>query len=214
MSRWCGLKVRVDCPECGSAVLVDGPYKKVPCAACGAKVVLTKSWQWIVERAQEERGGESFRSLVLMQAGRDAIGNIYVAFNKDQPPVCPSCDEVLDEVDGDSGVPNGTDGTFHCPSCGSAHPTWPVPGHLKKAGVLQVFLAPREAPQAGGAMPEGSTKPIVFACPNCGANLEIGADSNRVRTCAYCDVDSYLPADLWNRLHPVRRRRAFWLRCK
>lgn len=213
MPRWCALKVRLDCPECGSAILVDGPYKQAPCAACGARVPMADTWSWLVERALEDgAGGKTFRLHTLISAGQGRPGHIFLAVNKGHPPICSRCDEVLDEVDG-GGVPDGKTGDFHCPACGAAHPTWPAPGYLKHAGVRQVFLAPPEdaAPEvAAGPAP----KPVLFACPNCGGSLKIDGATKRVCTCTYCDVDAYLPAELWNQLHPVRRRRAFWLRCE
>lgn len=147
-----------------------------------------------------------------MQAGRGGLGTIYVGLNKDHPPLCSSCDEVLGEVETE--VPDGTDGTFHCPACGASLPTWPAPGYLAQAKVAQVFLAPPEDSQSTAEPAAASLKPILFECPNCGAKLTITGDSRRVSTCEYCDADMFLPAALWNQLHPVRRRRAFWLRCK
>ncbi len=215
MSRWCALKVRVDCPECGSAVLADGPYKKVLCTACGNRVQLTNAWKHLVTNALSVGArGRGFKlGSVEGVDGTEGLGTIFVAMNRGQPPICSACDEVLDEVD--EGVADGTSGEFHCPACGSAHPTWPAPGHLKKARVQQVFMAPPESAQqaAKAKAAQANAKPIMFACPNCGANLKITGDTKRICTCAFCDVDSYLPAELWNQLHPVRRRRAFWLRC-
>ncbi len=203
---WCGLKVRVDCPECGSAVLVDGPYKKVACTACDARISLAGIWKWVVDRALEDgAGGQHFRLSTLLQTGKGGLGAIYVGLNRGHPPVCSTCNEVLDEVDG--GVADGHDGDFHCPACGGAHPTWPAPPYLKQCKATQVFMAPKEDEQSAMLTPVAEAKPVMFACPNCGANLRITGDTKRVST-----VDTYLPAALWNQLHPVRRRRAFWLR--
>ncbi len=214
MPRWCAVKMRVDCPECGSPVLLDGPYKRAACTACGARVSVANVWNWVVERALTDGGrGRHFQLSTLVQAGKNALGNIHVALNKDHPPICASCDAVLDELD--QAVADGTNGTFHCPACGAPHPTWPAPGYLKQAGVIQTFLAPPEDAPASAAITPGTTpKPILFLCPNCGASLKIGTETKRISTCEFCDVDTYLPPALWNQLHPVRRRRAFWLRCK
>lgn len=210
MSRWCAVKVRIDCPECGSPVLVDGPYKKALCQACGSRIAVANIWRWIVERAFDDGAtGNHFNTSTLMQAGR-GVGNIYVGLNHGHPPICPQCDDVLDQVD--TTVPDGTDGMFQCPGCGTSHPTWPAPGYLKQVKIVQVFLAPPEE-QQGNLDSETGGKPVIFGCPNCGANLKIGSETRRISTCEYCEVDMYLPADLWNRLHPIRRRRAFWMRC-
>ncbi len=210
MANWVAVKLRIDCPECGSAIQVDGPYRHALCTACGETVKVASLWQGIAKRARQEGGtGTRFRLFTFLEAGADALGHIYVALNKGRPPICSSCDEVLDEVE--EGVADGFEGSFHCPACGVAHPTWPAPPFLRDAKVRQVFMAPPEEEQQQSAS-GGSTKPILFACPNCGGKLSINTESPRVCTCEFCDVDSYLPADLWNRLHPVRRRRAFWLR--
>lgn len=213
MPRWCALKIRLDCPECGSVVLGDGPYKKLPCAACGASVTLTSAWKRLVASALSDGGrGGSFRlGTVTDIEGAEGLGSIYLAMSTGHPPVCSECQEVLDEVDTD--VDDGRAGNFHCHACGAAHPTWPAPGHLAKAGVLQVFMAPpMGARQPAAASAE--VKPVLFSCSNCGGKLEITEESRRITTCSYCDVDLYLPPEIWHRMHPVRRRRAFWLRCR
>ena len=210
MPRWCALKVRIDCPECGSAILADGPYKKLVCTACDNRVQLTGAWKHLVSNALGVRGKGFKLGSISGVDGTEGLGPIYVSMSQGQPPICSSCDEVLDEVDE---IADGTTGEFHCPSCAAAHPTWPAPGFLKKLRVLQVFMAPPESAQYAAKPSQSEAKPIMFECPNCSAALKITEANKRISSCAYCDVDSYLPAELWHRLHPVKRRRAFWLRC-
>ncbi|MEM9691803.1 MAG: hypothetical protein AAGA56_04620 [Myxococcota bacterium] len=207
MTKWCALKVRLDCPECGSTVFVDGPYKKVVCHACGSDVRLTTIWKSLVRNALDD-GGRGKMELAVQVS---EVGPIYLARQRDQPPPCSYCGAEMSVSEED--VATGTNGEVVCPSCGGSHPTWPAPGFLKKAGVQQVFLAP---PPQARRKPEADTPPpapVCFGCLNCGANLKIGVDDKRIVTCAYCQSDNYLPHEVWNRLHPVRRRRAFWLRC-
>ena len=213
--RWCALKVRVDCPECGSALFIDGPYKRVHCSACGASTSVSNLWPTLVERCVERgAGGRHFRATSFVWAGNH-VPHILYASNKGHPPLCTQCDEVLHEAEQ---VADGTEGDFACTACGTLHPTWPAPPYLSQSTlpggvhVRQVFMAPPEddASESPPA-PEGA-KPIRFGCPNCGASLKIDTDTPRVLTCEYCEADSYLPPEVWNRFHPVRKRRAFWMR--
>jgi DNA-directed RNA polymerase subunit RPC12/RpoP len=55
-------------------------------------------------------------------------------------------------------------------------------------------------------------RPVLFSCARCGANLEVTADTKRILTCSYCDSDLFLPDALWRALHPVQKRRPFWVR--
>jgi predicted RNA-binding Zn-ribbon protein involved in translation (DUF1610 family) len=213
--RWCALKVRIDCPECGSALFVDGPYKNVLCSACGARTSVTNLWPTLLENCLERgAGGQHFRASSFVWAGNN-VPHILYAANKGHPPLCERCDRVLDEAEH---IADGTDGNFFCPACGSPHATWPAPGYLSQkklsGGVraTQVFMAPPEAAQGQPSPASADARPVIFGCPNCGANLRITGDSPRVLTCAHCDADAYLPPEVWNRLHPVRKRRAFWLR--
>jgi hypothetical protein len=210
MARWCALKVRIDCPECGTPILVDGPYKRARCEGCHSGAPMANLWSRLVARALEDGArGRGFRTSSFIFAG-NAVPQIFYAANRDQVPLCSACDEPVPAADS---VATGTDGLFHCTSCGVAHPTWPAPGYLKSAKVEQVFMAPPEGQDVRQGPSSADVRPIAFSCVNCGAPSRISSETPRVLSCDYCEVDNYLPADIWNRLHPVRKRRAFWMRC-
>lgn len=213
--RWCALKVRVDCPECGSALFVDGPYKKALCTACGTRTAVTNLWPTLLDRTMERgSGGPHFRQLTFVWAG-NLIPQIWYGANKGSPPICSTCDQV---IEGAEQIADGTEGTLFCPGCGTEHATWPAPGYLSQKRLpggkraKQVFLAPPEEQQGTPSPTPADVKPILFGCLNCGANLRITGDTPRVLTCEFCQTDCFLPPEIWNRLHPVRKRRAFWIR--
>ncbi len=214
--NWLALKVRVNCPECGSALFIDGPYKKVLCDACGSRTSVSNLWPTLMENALDRgSGGRHFRAMSFVWAGNQVPHILYGA-NKGHPPLCSHCDEVLDEVEN---VADGTNGNFFCPACGAAHPTWSAPGYLSSKKLpggkraKQVFMAPTEDSQGNAAPAAGEPpKPILFGCLNCGANLRIAIETPRILTCEFCEADSFLPPAVWNRLHPIRKRRAFWIR--
>lgn len=208
---WLAIKVRVDCPECGSPVMLDGPWENMRCAACAHVTRVADLWPDVIEIAQEYGGSGTDFTLKTIVRGLLPTPNIACAVNKGHPPICNQCGEVLDEV---ASVPNGTDGAFHCPACGAAHPTWPAPKYMG-AHARQVFMAPK-GPGTEPPAPSATKapRPVIFTCPSCGANLRIAQDTLRLLSCQYCDVDVFLPADIWLQLHPVRKRQAFWIRTR
>jgi rubredoxin len=208
MSRWIALKARVDCPECGQPVLLDGPWAKVRCPSCDAVSPVAEMWNHLVKHSPEDGGQGKHFNLKSVRNPSWPVPTVDYAVNQNHPPIC-DCGAVLNSV---AEIPDGTDATFHCPECGIGHDTFPPPRHLY-AGVLQVFLAVREN-QQGARAAVADVKPVMFGCPNCGANLKIHGENHRIVTCEYCEADAFLPAELWHRLHPVRKRRAFWLRCR
>lgn len=214
MMGWAALKIRIDCPECGGAVMVDSPLPSVTCGECHATIPLkdkegTSLWPWVFHNAFRSKGRQgNFVNENLLDTSA-AVPFVYLASHRGSMPQCPACDAWMDL----DGVPDGTDGTVPCPSCGAEHPTWPARYADEDGDVteVQVFLAPPQGSEPGPDEREPPT-PVVFACANCGANLKIGAESKRILTCEYCSTDQYLPNDLWNHLHPVRQRRAFMVR--
>jgi predicted RNA-binding Zn-ribbon protein involved in translation (DUF1610 family) len=206
---WIALKARTDCPECGLPVMLEGPWANLICPSCRSETAIGYYWSKLVASALDKApGGRRFAPKFLMDTSKP-ITTLHYAVNKGQPPICSGCDVVLEGVDQ---IATGTDGSFHCAACGASHDTFPTPKHVQ-GGALQVFLAVREDQQlAESAAP--SAKPVMFNCINCGGNLKITTETTRVVTCQYCEVDLFLPQALWNALHPVRKRRAFWMRTR
>jgi len=209
---WLAIKVRVDCPECGLPVMLDGPWENMRCSACAHVTRVADLWADVLEIADEYGGSGKEFTLKTIMRGLLPTPNIACAVNKGHPPICGQCGEVLDEV---SAVANGTEGVFHCPACGTAHPTWPAPKYMGKLA-KQVFMAPKAQEPTGATAhaPAKEVKPVIFTCPACGANLSIGHEAKRLLSCQYCNADVFLPQELWLALHPIRKRQAFWVRTR
>jgi ribosomal protein L37AE/L43A len=209
MTCWITVKARGDCPECGQPVMLNGPWASMRCPSCHSTSSVGYYWPKVVAAALEKgAGGRHFAAKFMMDTSKP-VTTLHYAVNKDQPPICSSCDAALEGVDA---IATGTDGTFHCAACGAAHETFPAPKNLH-AGALQVFLGTRSSEQVDEAAPSNA-KPVLFACTNCGGNLQINSTTSRILTCGYCDADLFLPQTLWNALHPVKKRCAFWIRMR
>lgn len=57
-------------------------------------------------------------------------------------------------------------------------------------------------------MPE---KTVAFACQECGGKLRLSPQMRRVTECHFCKTLMFLPAELWHALHPIEKRRAWWV---
>ena len=204
MPTWYAVKMRLPCPECGETSFVDGPWSTLRCVHCAATTDIEFIWRKILDRARSE-GRPHLQDACYLDTSRPVPTSQYT-FASGLAPTC-TCGGAID-VDA---IPDGSDGAFACGACGAQHETFPAPPHLHALQVRQVFLAVREADQA--ITPDApDARPIVFACTNCSAALRVTTETSRIVRCEYCDVDLFLPAALWHQLHPVRRRRLFWLR--
>ncbi len=55
-----------------------------------------------------------------------------------------------------------------------------------------------------------ATDPVAFTCPHCGGGLQVDG-SRRAVDCEYCHASAVLPDQLWQRLHPVTRKKRWFL---
>lgn len=193
--KYVRLQVRVDCPECGLPVPLNGPWRSFHCHSCQAdsKIDAAK-WGDILESVRDDLGTGG--------RGRVCPITIFDEFNTRilaarAMPRCPQCKASLPGSDTIE-----TETTLVCPDCGRKIPAFPVPQWLSElvpsaAVLLNATLQDTPAgPDAGGV------KPVMFACLQCGSPLKVDG-TTRVLTCGSCDADCYLPDPLWLRLHPA-----------
>jgi len=203
------FRVRTNCIECGESLIVDGPTTSLPCPACGSASSLNQhSWKKIFDQ----------RKMVALQEGwtiSSAVdlhgGFPFFVTHGPKRPSCGACGSVLDLAT----APPGTDGEVACP-CGGSTSTFPAPQWLREVdpSAMQLFGAVRQgvAPPATASVgiPD-ATKPVSFACPECGANLRIASDSKRILGCDFCQANLYLPDPLWRALHPAKKRTPWYV---
>ncbi|HJL18056.1 MAG TPA: hypothetical protein RMH99_20500 [Sandaracinaceae bacterium LLY-WYZ-13_1] len=208
MAEWCALKMKIDCLECGLPVMVDGPWQRLRCPHCHGEMDITFVWRRAIEEAMRAKNRFEQRSVFDTS---NPVPFFSFAAAKGTKPRCTGCDAKLAVNE----IETGVDGTIHCTRCGRGHETWPAPTWLRKVSLArQIFCGMREADQGEEPETAEGSKPIVLTCVNCSAPLRVTAETERVVPCAYCEVEVFLPAEIWHRLHPVRKRRAFWIRSR
>ncbi len=205
MATFYQLKIRAACSECGEPLTIDGPIRTVRCLACQSSIPIdTIYWKRIMawRNSEEARGGATSTAVGL--AGLLPM-NVRM---QQQWPLCAECERPLQL----EGVAPGMDRDVPC-ACGHATPTFPAPAWLAQLDpqAAQLFDAEREGVERKAPVVPQASHPVSFGCPDCGANLKITTESPRILPCQYCKADLFLPDPLWRALHPVKKRRPWYL---
>lgn len=172
------LEVRTRCVGCGSGIAINGATDTVGCAACNRPIAL------------------DWNALLAELAGTGTIaahvGDATVSVRRAPGHAsCPHCTSALpDEV-----RQFASRGWAICPACGKKLSIRTPPAYLAwthaELLVAEELLAPTVPP----------TAPVMFGCLACRAPIRADGSARIVR-CETCSVDSYLPDELWARLHP------------
>jgi predicted RNA-binding Zn-ribbon protein involved in translation (DUF1610 family) len=90
-------------------------------------------------------------------------------------------------------------------ACGHEVTLRAVPGPMDREGWWTAFVGESAASRVPPA-----TKPVHFACPNCGGALVVDG-TTRTPDCRHCSTRTYLPDDLWRSLRPTPKAEPFYL---
>lgn len=190
---------------------INAPVRRAHCRGCDASIdVPVDVWGDLLVLFDDEH-----EHLTLGQvrhhgtsiAGVDARCSFALT-----SPTCERC-HALVPVD----IPLDLRHDVPCGACGTRFHVYPVPEWLQKLSPTAQQIYARDLGEAHGesgmqaSIPQG-TAPIVMSCPQCGGSLRLGSDVTRTLTCHYCTSDVYLPDDLWQRIHPAKTVKEFFVR--
>ncbi|MBW1881165.1 MAG: hypothetical protein JRJ84_22655 [Deltaproteobacteria bacterium] len=203
--RYACFEIRTECDRCGQPVPLNGPALLVTCPHCFSEV-----------RLPEERIADlldDFENDYPELEPRQGHGGTLMSERTYKygywrlPPRCPDCKKVLPEVE------IGTEGTVACEDCGRSFATFPPEDWLAKAcpSAKQVIGADPPLEERTPSAEPSSTV-VALSCPSCGGGLRITEERSRIAPCDYCEVEVYLPDEVWARLHPVEKVREWWVR--
>jgi len=196
------------CHKCGFGVPVNGPTDRLACDRCGEMVEVASMIDDALIELRDDPVGER-RSGRRYTFGRDGMLTVsgFVQL-REAPPSCIECGESLPVVD------PGLDEALACANCGTVAETFPPPEALRARHpyFLQCIDAQRPtlSGQADAPAPDDATS-LLLGCPNCGATLEAGAKDPRDHGCAFCQTRFMIPDAAWEHLHPVRRKRRWFV---
>ncbi len=204
--RFGSFRVLTECSYCGSALVLNGPQRKIVCNSCRKENYFSSEiWRNIILMVDKDT--YSMRdaqrdSSILVQDGY----TFKISYGRGKP-VCSNCQNQL-QLDGSIEFRDSVE----CNSCGTAHSVSSVPSWLEGYQKLKLI-----GTEAGPVLSEESLvnfDPVSMNCPNCSGALKISVELERLTKCEYCGGEFYIPDPVWNRLHPVKIAKNWYVRFK
>ncbi|MCB1325412.1 MAG: HEAT repeat domain-containing protein [Spirochaetales bacterium] len=206
-----GIRLAAQCRHCQASLPINAFTASIVCSACGRKNNLDLRW-WKqvfdedtlpVALIRRERVGGQIRFLSL---------GIRIQHRR-VPPGCTNCGQELSKEALHNLDPEKELRCEKCKQPLAIRPADELVQTICPGALAIVGEGPRsedsgsevEPVQAG---PAGT--PVVLQCMKCGGALEVDGSSRLVK-CPYCQVQNYLPDDLWFHLHPRPIVREFYL---
>ena len=195
-SFYARYKINVNCTECGKLIPLNGPFQKLKCDYClSINNLDDKFWPDIFESSYSEY----------------SLDDTYNVEFELSNPSCSECDTELVLPD----VFDQSHSEIICSKCGHANASFPVPEWFK--AYTKNELPPQqiicgESEQLISKQSKKEVNPIALRCISCSAALSITVDTERNCKCEHCGIVQYLPDPVWKALHPVKKRKVWYIR--
>lgn len=200
------VECSIRCPRCERPVFLNGPVTALSCRSCRSAIEVPPDfWGGILREAVPE--------MRKLDIGTGSNSTIFGAFSTSLSlarfdPYCDSC-----KTDFESPWELRPGGEYACRECGEVYPVCAPPDWMDDVGLSAVrMLVNADVGEEPREETQPSSEPVALSCPQCGGWLKVDG-SDRLVECDYCSVQVYLPDDLWFRLHPVRRKRRWFVVC-
>ena len=206
-----GIRLAAQCRHCQASLPINAFTGSITCDGCGRKNKLDLRW-WKqifdedtlpVALIRRERVGGQIRFLSL---------GIRIQHRR-VSPACKNCGQELSEKALQELSP---DRELRCEKCKQPLAIRPADELVQTIcpGALAIIGEGPRSEDSGSNVDQvqaGSAgTPVVLQCMKCGGALEVDGSSRLVK-CPYCQVQNYLPDDLWFHLHPRPIVREFYL---
>jgi hypothetical protein len=186
-------KINVNCKECGRLIPLNGPAQSLKCNSCLTINELNdKFWNDIFEESYSEWSLED-------------------SFNVEYEVCAPRCSECDTELN--TTEINNSDSALKCTNCGIDNLLYTVPEWFRK--FERYGLKPKKIISGisltASSSDSNKIRPVAIRCISCTAALSITVDTPRNCTCEHCGTVQYLPDPLWKALHPVKKRKDWYI---
>lgn len=196
------------CPHCGAALPVNGLVTNIKCPSCLNQVTIAQSlWTRVLGKCNPDAlvDKKVLNGEAMVVSDETTSTSMRITAQVLPCAVCSDCGKMLSPI---SQPLSSGQHSFVCPSCKKQVLFAPITPAVNLRGAVITHYAGADintsSAQSSIPIQTSGQAPIVMACPNCSASLQITSDSQRTTPCRYCQAMVYLPDDLWRQLHPVK----------
>jgi DNA-directed RNA polymerase subunit RPC12/RpoP len=208
------FRINLTCPDCNNAIPVNRIKSAAECPNCLSVIKLPATW-WKENIFCRENLGEASKCAEGEACTSSVIAGVLkydLAYGK-RFPRCQDCKDELTEAMkwtlNDLKLAAESTEFIRCKKCNDATAIRKPDEFVSSLVSFPIHAIIGEDIDQK-ADPEFKGKIMNFACLQCGASLKVDG-SDRVVTCKYCNSDSFLPEDLWRRLHPIVKPKVFFV---
>ncbi len=204
------IQAGISCPSCENSIPLNALVPSIKCSSCGENQKLSlDNWKSILE--------DSIINAPAYEEGEGSSLSIFGSYNYKVTygRLSPRYDDTKDTIDIDTLLASIDKGSVLHPVSKAPTSVRRIPEQYGSAFQGVIAIVGEESsllPGTHGKQPvkESSSNPVAFQCPNCAGNLTIDG-TKRMVDCSFCDTQVYLPDDLWHTLHPVKKKKRWFL---
>lgn len=205
------FEAETKCSSCGLPLPINALVETIVCSQCSSTNKFTvDDWKSLLEDMFEEapnfEEGDGTESTVM------GSRNYNITYGRQNPKFADTKSYIDMEVE----TKNGSTNKIVNPSSGIEYSIRPVPENLKNACPYVTYLVCEDFSQLPGNK-EGSMthmnsphQLVPFTCPNCAGTLQLSNDSQRKLKCNFCSTESFIPDEIWQKLHPTKKKSRFY----
>lgn len=188
------IEVSHVCRGCGQPVAINALLPRFACDRCGRTAeVDARVWKLVLHEPLRDGPGLASTQEKTASLVTDA-GRFQVVFRK-ASGACGVCRTVIDRASARAAASSYA----HQCACGMRTACRAVAPELDLPSVELVREEDIEL-----LWPQQRKEAVTLKCNGCGGAQTVGATTPRIFHCNYCNVQCYVPDDLWSLLHPVR----------
>ncbi len=205
------FEAETTCSSCGKPLPINALVENIICTQCMHKNTFTvNEWKDLLESMFKE--GPNYNENDGTPSTVMGARNYSIMYGRQNPKFL----DTRKYIDAAEIIKYTTIGKIVNPETNMEHSIRPLPENFKEACPNVTHLLCEDftqlpfyngASQVLDQVPQGNI--IPFKCPNCGGSMQIDG-SERLLKCQFCSTESFIPDEVWQKLHPVKTKQRFY----
>jgi hypothetical protein len=205
------FEAETTCGTCGNPLPINALTGTIVCSHCLKETIFTvKEWKKLTGSLFKE--GPTYQENEGTPSTMIGARTYKILYGRQNPKFL----DTKKYMDMDAAIKSAGSGMIINPETNVAYSIRPVPEEFKELCPNVKFLLCEDFTQlpnysGPSEVLNQSAKGglIPFICPSCGGTMQING-KERTFKCQFCSTESYIPDDVWQKMHPVKTKQRFY----